>query len=133
MTAITTNHQLNYMGPSTKLKHFSKVIFGHFSHTKVLINLVTKLKGEIPRSVKWKNKEKYAAKKNNHTRQYLHSSAIYLRLQSSKNFTILKKKYKMQQYNFHSKKQHKTLISKTIVFLSCAQYYFRSGHNPDQT
>ena len=37
----------------------------------------------------------YRLKKNNHTRQYLCNSSIYLRPQSCKNFTIPGKKYKM--------------------------------------
>ena len=36
------------------------------------------------------------------TRQYLRCSTIYLHPQSYKNFTIIKKKYKVQQYSFFS-------------------------------
>ena len=43
------------------------------------------------------NKEKYALKKNNSTRQYLRNLTIYLRSRSCNNFTIhTMKKYKLQ-------------------------------------
>ena len=42
----------------------------------------------VRKSVRCKNREKYAPKKNNHTRQYLHGSTIFLRLQSCSDFTI---------------------------------------------
>ena len=68
-----------------------------------------------------KNREKICAKKKNHRRQYLRGLVIYLRLQSCRDFTIHREKYKMRQYSFLSKKQCKTLISKITVFLSYAQ------------
>ena len=59
--------------------------------------------------------------KKNHERQYLRGLVIYLRLQSYRDFTIHREKYKMRQYSFLSKKQCKTLMSKITVFLSYAQ------------
>ena len=44
----------------------------------------------ILRSVRCKNREKICAKENNHTRQYLRDSAIYLHPQSWSGFTIIK-------------------------------------------
>jgi len=49
------------------------------------------------------------------TKQYLRGSAIYLRPRSCRDFTIIRKKYKVRQYNIsvsQERQQHKTLITK---------------------
>ena len=77
---------------------------------------------EISKSVRCKKRgKKICTKENNHTIQYLRSSTICLRLRSFRDFTIHMEKYKIRQYDFLSQKQHQTLISKTKLFLSCAQ------------
>ena len=89
----------------------------HCSHSSLTLSFDTNCRelNKIPRFVRCKNKEK---NKNNYTRQYLRGSAIYLCSQNCRDFTVLKEKYKIQQYSFLSKKQHKTLISKTTVLYS---------------
>ena len=63
---------------------------------------------EIPTSIRCKNRDKvYAKKKKLHTRQYLRNSAIYLRPWSCRDFTILKKKYRVWQYSFFSQNNMK--------------------------
>ena len=65
---------------------------------------------EIPTSIKCKNRDKIYEKKKKkklHTRQYLRNSAIYLRPWSCRDFTILKKKYRVWQYSFFSQNNMK--------------------------
>ena len=52
---------------------------------------------EIPTFVRCKNRKKKFIKENNHPKQYLRSSIIYLYLLNCSDFTIHREKYKMRQ------------------------------------
>ena len=63
---------------------------------------------EISRLVSCKNREKYTAKKNNYTKDsiYVVWQFAYIR-RVARDFTTLKKKYRVQQYSFFlSQKRH---------------------------
>ena len=85
---------------------------------------------EIPRPVRCKNREKYTAKKNNYTKDsiYMVRQFAYVR-RVARDFTTLKKKYRVRQYSFFlSKKRHQNPNLQNNSF-----YTLRTGYLPLKT
>ena len=72
---------------------------------------------EILMSMRYKNREKNAPKKNNHTKQYSRDSAIYYRLWSCNDFTIHSKNCKRWQIVFSFKTTTKPWSEKHNISL----------------
>ena len=78
---------------------------------------------EIPRPLKCKNREKYTPKKNNHTQDSIYVIQHFVYVHGVVEISLfLGKNTECGNTIFLSQKQHKkTLISKTIFFISCTQ------------
>ena len=99
-----------------------------------VISIWTQLKPIQCRELTWnsqlvrdKKKKKTTCQRRTitQTRQYLCDSAICLHPQSSRDFTIIKEKYKMRQYSIsvsQRQQQHETLITKKRFYILCTRF-----------